>query len=69
MRVRRGDDTLVTLDLGDVLVDLHTEQAPADGEQARQVLGSIFADLDADKNNAVSLAEVKTRTRSRASSA
>ena len=61
VRVRRGDDTLVTLDLGDVLIDLHTEERTEDGARARQILESIFQNLDADKNNSVSLAEVKNQ--------
>ncbi len=61
VRVRRGDDTLVTLDLGDVLIDLHTEDPTAEGGPARQILNSIFQNLDADKNNSISLAEVKNQ--------
>ncbi len=61
VRVRRGDDTVVTLDLGDVLVDLHTEESPEGGNSARQIFESIFQNVDADKNNSISLAEVKNQ--------
>jgi Ca2+-binding EF-hand superfamily protein len=61
VRMKRRNDTLVTLDLGDVLVDILTEQRPDDGVRARAILGSLFQNLDADKDNSLSLAEVQNR--------
>lgn len=59
VKLRRGDDTLVTLDLGDVLIDLHTEDAQQDGNQARRIYDQFFERADTDKSNSISLAEIK----------
>jgi Ca2+-binding EF-hand superfamily protein len=61
MRIRRTDDTLVTIELGDVWIELRTEDTSGNLARARQAYESLFQNLDADKSESVSLAEVGGR--------
>jgi Ca2+-binding EF-hand superfamily protein len=61
MRIRRTDDTLVTIEMGDVWIELRTEDMAGDAARARQIYESLFQNLDADKSESVSLAEVRGR--------
>lgn len=61
VRMLRTDETLVTIVLGDVWLDIHTEDSPWDAARARQAHDRLFQDLDADRSKSLSLAEVRGR--------
>ncbi len=70
VRMRRGDETMVTIDLGDVRVDVRTEDTPWDAARARQVSDRLFQDIDAGRQTSRSASpRPGAGSRSRASSA
>jgi Ca2+-binding EF-hand superfamily protein len=60
-RVRRTDDTLVTLELEEAWVDVRTEDTAPEWERTRLIFASLFSRLDVDGDQALSLAEVAGR--------
>jgi Ca2+-binding EF-hand superfamily protein len=61
VRIRRGDATRVTIELGDLRVDVRTEDTSWDAAQARQMSDRVFQDIDLDDSKSISLAEARGR--------
>src|SRR5262249_48973844 len=61
VRLLRSDETVVTVEVGDVRIDVRTVDTSWDPAQARQVYDRLFYDVDLDDSKSVSLAEARGR--------
>jgi Ca2+-binding EF-hand superfamily protein len=61
VQMRKGIGTMVTIDLGDVRVDVRTEDTSWDAARARQGFDRLFQDIDLDDSKTISLSEARGR--------
>jgi Ca2+-binding EF-hand superfamily protein len=61
VRLLRNDETVVTVEVGDVRIDVRTVDTSWDRAEARQVYDRLFYDVDLDDSKSVSLAEARGR--------
>jgi Ca2+-binding EF-hand superfamily protein len=61
VRLLRSDETVVTIEVGDVRIDVRTVDTSWDPAQARQIYDRLFLDVDLDDSKSVSLSEARGR--------
>jgi Ca2+-binding EF-hand superfamily protein len=57
--MRGGDEPVVTIELGDVVIDVRIEDTSWDTAQLRKTYERLFDDIDADENKSISRAEAR----------
>jgi Ca2+-binding EF-hand superfamily protein len=61
VRLRRSEPSVVTMEIGDVWLDVRTVETAVDTIRARQVYEETFLDIDLDDSKSISLAEARGR--------
>jgi Ca2+-binding EF-hand superfamily protein len=61
VKLRRSEPSVVTIEVGDVWLDVRTVETAFDTARARQVYEETFLDIDFDDSKSISLAEARGR--------